>query len=448
MSNFKLLVPMYMEALALSNDNNDCMDLRPQWQNYSQSILGNVLQPDSNRSLRLERGIHLHWSLPKALKHSFIGEGETKFPYAPNRWMIVRIRTDRGIDDMPSRMWIIKSDQNNAIKNNKPAPNWVVLKDNKLTFKNLGQAFEWVDTYDDMVSEPVLTGIGAADPYFASFYPSCKNVFGFHDDLNDIDSNCTLTYVVSGWYSDPAQDPLALPDFRGLPKTAAQIDKEQKLKWFKSQWKYGGEYPESCLLHSSITSIKWNDQLKGGVPDGEVQVYAGNTAIESLSAQITRSNNTEKSGVEELLNALQYQLLDDKENEPSLASIQKEIHKLGFSPKNRNSFWEITRAEATDKHLEDNQEKRPRFPEKKGLLKDLKELNKAQIDKNGREYEILSLQQEYYFLWYKEANKTVNNYQIPSFDYENSKKKYWIKLLRQKWKETCLQQRSTGLPIR
>jgi hypothetical protein len=423
MSNLKLLVPMYMEALALSNDKKDGMNLSPQWENYAQSILGNVLQPDNSRSLNLEKGIHLHWSLPKALKHSFIVEGgETKFPYAPNRWMIVRIRTDKGTKDMPSRMWIIKSDENNDFQSNNLAPNWVVLKDNKLTFKNLGQAFEWVDTYDDKIAEPVLTGVGAADPYFASFYPSCKNVFGFHDDMKDIDSNCTVTYIVNGWYSDPAQDPLAPLDFKGVPKTEEQIDKNKKLEWFKTQWKYDGEYPESCLLHSAITSLKWNDQLKSGVPDEEVQVYAGNTAIESLSAQIIKSNDVEKSGVEELLNALQYQLLEDKENEPGLASIQKEIHKMGFSPKNRNSFWEISRVEADDKHLEEKQDERPHFPENPALLKDLKDLNKAQIDKNSKEYEILSLQQEYYFLWYKEANKTVNNDQVPGFDYENSRK--------------------------
>lgn len=432
MSNPKLLVPMYMEALALRSDKNDCVDLRPQWKRYKDSVLGNVLQPNSNEFVKLEKGIHLHWSLPKALKHTFLKDGETTFPYVPNRWMVVRIRTDQGIKEMPSRMWVIKSDENNAIKNDKPA-NWVVLKDNKFTFKNLGQAIEWTDKYDDKIAEPILTGVGAADPYFSSFYPSSKNVFGFHDDMKDIDSDCTVTYVVTGWYNDPAQDPLSTLNFTAEPKTAEQIDKNQELEWFKQQWKLNkGEYPNSCLLHSSITNIKWNSRLKSGVPDGEVQVYAGNTAIESLSAQIIKSGNVEKSGVEELLNALQYQLLEDQENEPGLASIKKEIHKRGFSPKNRNVFWEITRVEAHDKHLEDKQEKRPHFPENNALLQDLKTLNEAQIGKNTIDHEILSLEQEYYFLWYKQANKTVKNYLIPAFDYENSRKKILDKIVEAK----------------
>jgi len=434
MRNSRLLVPMYMEALALHNDKKDCVDLRPQWQNYRQSILGNVLQPDSNRSVKLEKGIHLHWSLPKALKHSFIKEGgDAKFPYAPNRWMVVRILTDKGIKDMPSRMWIIKSDENNTIKNNKPEPNWIVLKDNKFTFKNLGQAIEWTDKFEDKITEPVLTGVGAADPYFSSFYPSSRNVFGFHDDMKDIDSDCTMTYVVNGWYSDPDQDPLSVPNFTGKPETAEQVSKHQELEWFKQQWNYiEGEYPDSCLLHSSITSIVWNERLKSGVPDGEVQVYAGNTGIESLSAQIIKSNSVEKTGIEELLNALQYQLLEDKENEPGLAAIKKEIHKRGFSPKNRNLFWEIVRTEADDKHLEEKQEERPHFPENRVLLQDLKDLNAAQIGKNGIDRAILSLEQEYYFLWYKQANKTVNNYQIKDFDYEGSRKKIIEKIVAAK----------------
>ncbi|PWK01297.1 hypothetical protein BC749_102873 [Flavobacterium araucananum] len=414
---------MFMEALALSNDKTDCMNLQPRWQNYEQSILGNLLQPDSNDSVVLQKGIHLHWSLPKALKHSFIDEkGESVFPYVPNRWMVVRIRTDQGITNMPSRTWIIKSDENNTLINNEIYPDWVVLKENKLTFKNLGKAFEYTNQYEDTITEPILTGVGAADPYFASFYPSSKNVFGFHDDLKDIDSDCTVTYIVNGWYSDPAQDPLTPLNFEGKAVTKEQINKSRDLDWFKQQWKYtDGEYPESCLLHSSVTSINWNLELKNGVPDGDVQVYAGNTAIESLSAQIIKSNNVKKSGVEELLNALQYQLLEDRDKEPGLESIKTEIHKRGFSPKNRDLFWEVTRVEASDKQLEDKQDNRPHFPENKALLKDLKELNEEQIAKNSIDQQILSLQQEYYFLWYKQANKTVHNDTVAGFDYEGSR---------------------------
>ena len=447
----RLFVPMYMEALALGSDKNDCMDLGPQLQQYNQSILGNVLQPDTNKTIQLKKGVHLHWTLPKALKHAFINEGEEmQFPFTPNRWMVIRIRTDKGMKNMESRMWIVKSDEKNTIKNNKPVPNWITVQNDKLDFSNLGKVVEWSAAYEDSVTPPVLTGVGAVNPYFASLYHSSKNVYGFHDDMADINSDCTVTYVVTGWYNDPATDPLAPFDFDEVKATVAQVRQKRTQDWFKQQWKCDQEtYPESCLLHASIHSIQWNSALKSGVPEGEVQVYVGNTAIESLSAQIIKSNTIEKPGVEELLNALQYQFLDDSKNEPGLKSIQTEIHKRGFTPKNRSSIWEISRVEATDTALEEKQDERPHFPENNAILKELNTLNETQINCNKIKQEIVSLQQEYYFLWYKQAYKTVNNYTVQNFDYDASRQIILDQLVAKKVEVNLLdgeiQQRTSDL---
>ncbi|WP_166922470.1 hypothetical protein [Flavobacterium poyangense] len=413
----KLFVPMYMEALVLSSDKDDCLDLGPQLKNYDQSILGNVLQPDTNQEVTLKKGIHLHWTLPKALKHSFVKENEeTKFPYVPNRWMIIRVQTSKGITAMPSRIWMIKSDEKNALKSNETAPNWIVLKDNKLDFSNLGKAVEWSSDYTEETEQPILTGVGALNPYFASFYLSSKNVFGFHDDMKEVEANTTFTYVVAGWYSDPTVDPIGSGNFNA--GTDADAEQKRVSDWFKQQWKCDQEaYPDSCLLHASIHSVQWNADVRSGVPDGEVQVYAGNTAVEALSAQIIKSSGKEKSGLEELMNALQYQLLDDNRNEPGLKSIQTEIHKRGFTPKNRGFIWEIVRAEATDQDLESKQEERAHFPENSSILSEFNALNQTQIICNRINQEVASLQQEYYFLWYKEARKTVRNAKVKDFDY-------------------------------
>jgi hypothetical protein len=433
-NNPKLLVPMYMEALALSSDKEDCVDLSPQLKEFKQSILGNVLQPNIKKTVTLKKGIHLHWTLPKALKHSFIDEGgEAKFPYTPNRWMITRIRTDKGMESMECQIWGVKSDEENVDTNNDPELNWITISKDKHDLRNLGKVIEWSSDYDDGISEPFLTAVGAANPYFASFYLSSKNVFGFHDDMKDIDSDCTLTYVVTGWYNNPAYDPISPPDFEGEAKTDKQTTKKRESDWFQEQWKCDQkEYPESCLLHSSIHSIRWNNELKSGVPDGEVKVYAGNTAIESLSAQIIKSNVIEKSGIEELLNALQYQFLEDNKNEPGLKGIQTEIHKRGFSPKNRSSFWEITRVEAEDKQLENKNDDRPYFPENSAISKELNDLNEVQINSNKMQQEIISLQQEHYFLWYKQASKTVNGYDVAGFDYSSSREKILNQLVSRK----------------
>ncbi len=420
----KLLVPMYLEALLLRNDKKDCLDLSPALQKLydEESFLGDALEADLKSKITLERGIHLHWTLPKALKHAFVDqEKEMKFPLVPNRWMVLRIQTDQGIQAMPSKMWLVESDSP-ADENTKT--NLVLIKDDKFEFKNIGKKIDWPNTPSNN-SEVELTAVSAANPFFASFYPGCKNVFGFHDDLKDVPSECFLTYIVTGWYSDASNDPLAPLNFSGEAQTKEQKQRKKERDWFMHQWKCNvDEYPSSCLLHASKHSIHWNPELQSGVPEGAVQVYAGNTAIESLSAQIIKSSGINQAGIEELLNALQYQLLEDDKNQPSLDSLKSDIHKRGFTPKDRGGMWEVTRRETTDKDLEDKETK-PQFPNNIDLLHDLKKLNATQIKANGIEQEILSLQQEYYFLWYKQANKTINNYTLKDFNYEGARKKIY-----------------------
>lgn len=428
--NSKLLVPMHMEALVLGRNKDDCINLSPQFMEYDQSILGDVLEPNVKNTFSLEKGIHLHWTLPKALKHSFVDEDEEmSFPFAPNRWMVTRIQTNEGIEDMPSRIWIVESDATNNSD-----PNWILMKDNKLDFRSIGKNTEWSEDYEEDTSESILTAVGAANPFFASFYPGCRNVFGFHDDMSDeITNGDTFTYIVTGWYSDPSLDPLTPLDFTGEPINEEQKRKKRALEWFKQQWECSNvDYPTSSMLHSSIHSIKWSTDERGGSPRGGVQIFAGNTAIESLSAQIAKSAPDFNLGMEELVNALQYQFLEDDTNQPSLKTIKTEMHKRGFTPKNRNILWEIVHAEADDKQLEEQKESRIHFPNDIRVLNALKELNEKQNESNKDSEEISSLQQEYYFLWYKQATKTVGNYDVKNFDYEEARKNILDKIDKKK----------------
>jgi hypothetical protein len=416
----KLLVPMALEALVVSQDRTDCVDLGPQWNAYQnnnkQSFLGNVLQARINKSLTLEKGVHIHWSLPKALKHSFVDdENDMQFPYAPNRWMVTRLRTDQGITDIPSRIWMVESDAETT----NSIPNWSLVENNKLIFKNIGKNLDWSNDYNEDTSKSILHTVGAANPLFASFYPSCKNVFGFHDNMEDVtDEKATFTYIVTGWYNKPALDPLNTSN------------KELNLNWFHEKWEYTtDEYPTSSFFHSTIHSLQWSTNQLSGVPSAPVQVYAGNTAVESLSAQIIQSANIKDDNIDTLLNALQYELLENNTNPPGLLKIKTEVHKRGFSPKNRNSIWEVARKEADDAELEENKEKRIQFPNDLKFLADLKELNNKQIQVNILSEELLSIQQEYYFLWYKKALKDINNYTVVNFDYENAKENLLNKIV-------------------
>ena len=47
----KLLIPMYVEALVLRNDQNKMTDIRPQIKKISGSFLGKTIQPNGNQSV-------------------------------------------------------------------------------------------------------------------------------------------------------------------------------------------------------------------------------------------------------------------------------------------------------------------------------------------------------------------------------------------------------------
>lgn len=421
----KLLVPMYMEALSLWNDQSDCKDISPRLHNYTQSLLGDILQPTGLDNTLLEKGIHLHWTLPKAFRHSFLDEGtETEFPFAPDRWMILRIQTNTGITDLPSRTWIVESDFENATENLQTGdaslkPNIVVVGTHALAFKNIGRSISY-DQYKNTVSKSFLTAVAPANVGFSSFYPGCRNVFGFHDNLDDLTGDCELTYVVTGWFNNPAADPLAPLNFEGIAQTDTQKRRKKELDWFREQWHYQGEnYPDSCLLHTAVHSVKWNKKESvPAIPLGPVAVYAGNTSIEALSASIRREISIKKPAIEELLNALQYQLLEDDHTQPTLASIKEDIHKRGFSTRNGGTIWQINRVENQDKQTPDPNGSSDNFPANTNILADLRALNIVQQQINRLTLETLSWQQEYYLLWNKQAQKIVNtkkNTPIPGF---------------------------------
>ena len=428
----KLLVPMYMEALLLGNDQNN-VDLSPQLFNFKTNFLGDQFQPNANNKIKLGRGIHLHWTLPMALKHSFLDEGaQTSFPLIPNRWMVTRIGANAGISNFPIQEWIVESAFENEIevpkvKGKRPLfnPNHVVTAENQnsLVFKNVGKPFPY-NTFADNPQANSLTAVQAANPYFASFYPGCQNILGFYDDMTGIANGTTLTYIVTGWYSNPTDDPLYL-DFVGEPQTDIQKKRKKELDWFKKQWKYNGPtYPSACILHAAIHSILWDDTALSGVPDGAVNVFVGNTSAEAFSANIRAAtpNANATLAVEDLLNALQYQLLDDDHNPPNLPGIKAESQKRAFKSKKGGIIWEITPIVAGGNgNTQENSGATPQFPPNQAILLALNNLNAAQVKLNISTRKLSRLQQEYYFLWHKQAQTVINAYPTAPFDYVNTR---------------------------
>ena len=57
--------------------------------------------------------------------------------------------------------------------------------------------------------QATIAGFAPGDLGFAASYAACRGVFGFHDPCRDLKANTVCSYLVTGWFSDPAADPLA-----------------------------------------------------------------------------------------------------------------------------------------------------------------------------------------------------------------------------------------------
>jgi hypothetical protein len=413
----KLLVPIYAEALVLRDDRN-MVDMRPQLKNFANNVLGSDIDP-SYDNLSLKKGVHLHWTLPKALKHAFVNDRDKdmEFPVVPNRWLVVRSVISPKKAGISCSAWMIDSSFVN-----KPGPG---TSPNLLTFENDEKRFVVKSTGRKMPlaefkesSEPnTITAMPPGDPFFAAFYPACENVFGMHDNLEDINGDCTLSYLVTGWYNNPNDDPLTPLDFTG--ELTAEDKKRKRLQdYIKQQWTFtgGGDVTvDSCLLHTSVHSIKWSGTTVR-VPGGEVNVYVGNTSMEAQSVNIRHTINGAPEA-EDLLNALQYQLLDDEQNIPSLPEMREEAHRRAFSSKTGGKLWEIRLSDKANDNAPAQPDKRLQFPQNRELLQIFNQLNDGQQTLNRLERELESQRQEYYFLWYKNTYAENKGNSLP-FDYE------------------------------
>ncbi len=199
-----------------------------------------VAPPFRGKTLRLGKGIHLHWAMPDALTqgNSRKAKGDRQlmtFPALPDRWCVTRSDKAKGV---VQKQWIVASDylhpefyfehippQGSVTF---PVP---VASDSQhgQPFRYLGRSWQATPTTKDWPTDlaegdylnsfaakldkdpdikqamaPGLTAMGYGDPSFAAFYPNCFSVFGHHDeDIDTPEAFAKVTYDVVGWFDDP-----------------------------------------------------------------------------------------------------------------------------------------------------------------------------------------------------------------------------------------------------
>jgi len=204
---------------------------------------------------RLEKGAHLHWQLPAALT---VGrqekDGSVTFSPVPDRFLVTRLI--RREDKLETRHWLVESSflsDDDSSPENRRSPTVYYQQDREFFCRFLGRScsFDQGAPLPEAGREYLspLTAVMPGNPTFAAYYPGCRNVFGFHDSLSDVQGEAEICYLVCGWYESPEQDPLR-----------SYTDAEALLR--ERGVSLTGELPERprALCHGAAGGLSWKGE--------------------------------------------------------------------------------------------------------------------------------------------------------------------------------------------
>ncbi|NUZ08355.1 hypothetical protein [Piscinibacter koreensis] len=206
----RLLVPMDVQALYVPPGDAEPMVRLPM-------LVANVdgapvsdpeagLPDPFDPGLPRPPGVHLHWAMPDALLRGSLAErpdagtNRLALPVLPDRFVVLRILLPRGGSEPVLTGWVIEADRAVAV----PLAEW-----------REGRAAAAAAPAGAPIARADLTGTVGGSLAWAGIYDAVLNRFAFHDPLADLGVGApqgvhgdSAAYVVAGWWSDPAFDPL------------------------------------------------------------------------------------------------------------------------------------------------------------------------------------------------------------------------------------------------
>jgi hypothetical protein len=212
----RIMVPVEIDALVVRKAGGawaDCRYTVPPQNSPASSRRDHLPPPFQNLATSRPPGVYLHWALPSALTHGSNDGTTTKFPAAPDRWLVVRlfhsqVPTRRAIRGWVLRAWDPPPNQNAAANQNQPPA--VVGLDS------------WGETGNPNSGPDPLTAAGPGDLTWSAYYDNVVNRLGFYDgELQNVQG--PLAYMVCGWYSNSTQDPLGSAQLKSLQDFEAKM---------------------------------------------------------------------------------------------------------------------------------------------------------------------------------------------------------------------------------
>lgn len=214
-------------------------------------------------------GVHLHWAMPDALLRGTLqtrADGSANrlaLPLLPDRWVVLRLLLPAGASDVTVTGWVLEADRAAAI----PLGSWTEGGAASLNAKREGVALQ----------KGQLTGTVGGSVSWSAVYDAVLNRFAFHDPLTDIaglaprgvDRNCAA-YLVAGWWSDPAEDPLDSARSKdSLTELLERLRWRQMYEWGDERWETQREKAEFELRKALglTTADRWSSPRPINVPN-------------------------------------------------------------------------------------------------------------------------------------------------------------------------------------
>ena len=399
-----LVVPVRVEALLLADADQGDSHFSPPTavfarlpaygQRTGRVYLSDTVLSEPFSAVSLTPGIHLHWMLPRALRRADTGEnGTSTLPAAPDRWLVVRAVTDRATGATATRAFVVESNfvAVDATHSQTSIP-WQTQEMTGNTWRYLGRVYDYADWVANGGRGTYLAplnamGYGVLD--FSAFYPNCANVFGMYDGSlrSGFDAKTqSLSYTVVGWYSNPADDPLAGTPISGTSNSFGWVFDDHD----------GTVSPGYTVMLGCVRGLDWDPTLAGGYfPDAgdpaAVNVSLGNTAPEALSALVAYLVQGEDlPEVERLLNAVQLGMLQTLGEPGGGAEFEEALYGAEYDAFQGGAAWAV----------------QPRTGELPVALEDdvvglLRALNDAQGLADARDREITTLRRQIFADWTK-----------------------------------------------
>ena len=356
--------------------------------------LGKQISPQPlTTSTDLPQGIHLHFVLPSALKHGVKkAENATiEYPPVPDKFIITRmyVKEKDGKKIIVNDCNIVDSSFY-SMENKGCGVTIPFLKDDTKPYRYLGRQYSGFESKPELNpddKEGYLDehyAIGPGDPLFNAYYPNCRGVFGYYDDLANVPDDAALTYSVIGYYSKADKDPFS------------KVDSKKSMKQILSDFKLSTENDSvcnSCLLFGEVCDINLSDN-DPWFTDKIVNMGIGRTTTEALSAIIKGKYAKEQDNdLERKLTTILYGMADEVTQIDGNHKIDDSIHSYGFTS---NTPFEIYHEVIFPKDVE--------FEDPADVLSKFDKLNKEQINLGYLRRELEYKKNILYNLWEKYVN--------------------------------------------